>query len=359
MRHRKMLAAVGVMLGVLAVLYVLGAAARTSWDTLTDSVDTIRVVDDYVISGEQFGDLAVFARTITVAADGFVLGSATLVGDRVEMGGRVTGDFSATASQIVFGEFAHIDGSAALAGDRVLINGIIQGEIIINASSVILDEASLLGADVRVCAQTVDDRRAGAEPLLPCTAVASSQAGAPDMFISALWPLAMVLAGGALAMLPHVAAPLRLGRLDEGLRGHKLRRGAYGVALAGLWLLAGLLLAALPGGFITTLLLIAFLGASFVFGALLVWLGASLASLWLGLSLARLVQRPRWPAPLAALIGGLIISGALALAGPASLAGLLILGALAVIGLAALSAARASGAAGSSVRGDGSYFVQG
>lgn len=359
MRHRKMLAAIGLMVGVLVLLYALGAMARAGWNALTSSTAAIRVSDDYIISGEYPGDLAVFARTITVAPDAFVIGSAALVGEQVQMGGRVTGDFSATASQIVFGEFAHIDGNAVLTGDRVEITGIIQGDTVISASKVVLGEGSQLGADVRVCAGAVDDERVGAAPVLPCAAASPSFASALDAPVALLLSLAAVLAGGVLTALPHALAPLRLARLDESLREHKVSRGISGAALVGLWLLIALLLTLLPGGFITSLLLIGFLGASFVLGAPLVWLGISLAGLWLGRPLLRLARRPRTPEPFAALIGGLIISGVLALAGPISLPGLIILGAMAAIGLAALGAARTPGAAGDSPRASGSYFVQG
>ncbi len=358
MRHGKMLVAVGAIVGVLALLYAFGTTARAGWNALTSSPDAIHVTDDYVISGDQVGDRAVFARTITVAPDGIVMGDVALVAGQVQMDGRVTGDFSATASQIVLGEFARIDGDATLTGETVMIAGAVEGGMTISASKVVLGASSRVGADVRVCASTVTDERVNAAPILPCSAAAPSFLSVDAGPLPVLVLLAAALAGGVLTALPHAFAPLRMARLNEGLRSRMVPRLISGAALFGLWFTLALLLTLLPGGLITQLLLIVFLGATFILGAPVVWLGTALAGLWIGAALARLLRRPRTPAPLAALVGGLLISAALALFGTASLPGLVLLGALAVIGLAGVATLRAAGAVGDSPRRT-SYFVQG
>ncbi|HYO89442.1 MAG TPA: polymer-forming cytoskeletal protein [Candidatus Limnocylindrales bacterium] len=357
MRHGKMLVAVGAIVGVLALLYAFGTTARAGWNALTSGPDAIHVTDDYVISGDQVGDRAVFARTITVAPDGIVMGDVALVAGRVQMDGRVTGDFSATASQIVLGEFARIDGDATLTGDTVMIAGAVEGGMTISASKVVLGASSRVGADVRVCASTVTDERANAALIAPC-AVTSPSVLSVDAGPLPVLLLAAALAGGVLTALPHALAPLRMARLNEGLRSRMVPRLISGAALFGLWFALALLLTLLPGGPITQLLLIVFLGATFILGAPVVWLGTTLAGLWIGAALARLLRRPRTPAPPAALVGGLLISAALALAGTASLPGLVLLGALAVIGLAGVATLRAAGAVGDNPRRT-SYFVQG
>jgi hypothetical protein len=359
MRHGKLLAAVAAIVIALAVMYVLGTAARAGWNATATNADGVYLTDEYVISGERAGDVAVFARAITVAPDGVVAGDAALVGERVQIDGRVTGDVSATASQIAIGEGARIDGDAALTGDTVVIAGAVGGDVVITASRVLLGENSALGANAQVCASAVIDERAGAVPLAPCELTPPSFVDALEAPVSMFLLLASVLAGGVLTALPHVLAPLRLARLDESVRERKAARLLYGGLLAGLWLVGALLLTLLPAGFIASLLLIGFLGVSFVFGAPLVWLGLSLAALWIGRPLLRLARRPRPSAPLAALLGGLLLSGLLALVGPVSLPGLMILALMAVIGLAALGAARASGAVGDGPRRSSSYFVQG
>jgi cytoskeletal protein CcmA (bactofilin family) len=359
MRHGKLLAAVAAIVIALGVMAVLGTAARATWNTSAADAGGIYLTDEVLISGERAGDVAVFARAITIAPGGVVDGSAALVGERVQIDGRVTGDVSATASQIALGEGARIDGDAVLTGDTVVISGAVAGEAVITASRVLLGEGSALGANAQVCASAVTDQRVGAAPLPPCALAAPSFIDAVAAPVSIFLLLASVLAGGVLTALPHVLAPLRLARLDEAVRERKAARLLYGGLLAGLWLVGALLLTLLPAGLITSLLLIVVLGASFVLGAPLVWLGLSLAALWIGRPLLRLARRPRSSAPLAALIGGLLLSGLLALLGPVSAPGLLVLALMAVIGLAALGAARASGAVGDNPRRSSSYFVQG
>jgi hypothetical protein len=360
MRHGKLLAAVAAIVIALGVMAVLGTAARATWNTSAADAGGIYLTDEVLISGERAGDVAVFARAITIAPGGVVDGSAALVGERVQIDGRVTGDVSATASQIALGEGARIDGDAVLTGDTVVISGAVAGEAVITASRVLLGEGSALGANAQVCASAVTDQRVGAAPLPPCALAAPSFIDAVAAPVSIFLLLASVLAGGVLTALPHVLAPLRLARLDEAVRERKAARLLlYGGLLAGLWLVGALLLTLLPAGLITSLLLIIALGASFVLGAPLVWLGLSLAALWIGRPLLRLARRPRPSAPLAALIGGLLLSGLLALLGPVSAPGLLVLALMAVIGLGALGAARASGAVGDRPRRSSSYFVQG
>ncbi len=360
MRHGKLLIAIAAIVLVLGILFVLGASVRAGWNAMTNSPDAIHLTNDYVFSGEQSGDLAVFARTIMFAADGDLDGDAALVGDTVQMHGHTTGDFSATASEITLGESARIDGDATLAGETVMVDGAIAGDIHISASKVLLGANSQLSSDVSICASAVTDQRANAAPVLPCAPALSAPPlmTAAGTSVSAWVLLAAVLAGGVLAALPYGLAPLRMARLDEGLRARSGPRLIFGAALFGLWIVLALLLALLPGGWVTQILMIVFFGATFVLGAPLMWLGAALAGLWIGAALARLVRRAHTPAPLAALVGGLLISGALALVGLNSVLGIVGLSVLAIIGLAAFGAARAAGAVGDGPRRT-SYFVQG
>lgn len=363
MRHWKVLAALLALVVVLGLLYGLGATVRAAWLALADAGETIGLTDDYMFAGQRDEDLVIFASTIALVEGSVVEGDAALVGNTIAVNGRISGELSATASQIVVGERARIDGDAAFTGESLRIDGAIAGDVVVSVEKVTIGAGSRLPADVRVCASIINDERLDAPPVLPCR-IASPGLIAPvwaqgaDWAGAALFALAAALAGGVLAALPHALIPLRLARLDEQLRIRPMARLISGMLILGLWALVAVVLLALPAGSLRTVILILFAGASLLVGIPTVWLGVALTGGWLGTLLVRVAGRPRTPAPLAALLGGLVLCGLLALVGPGSTLGLIGLALLALVGLAAQSAGRAARSAISDPR-QTSFFVQG
>jgi hypothetical protein len=364
MRHWKLLTALVLFVVVLATLFAAGSAARGLLRGLAGGdAANVALASSYELNETHDGALVVLAQTITLGDGSVVNGDAALVGNSVELNGHIAGALSASASQIVIGPGATVGGDTTLTADSVRIDGALASAVTVQAASVTLGPGSQLSDVARVCAGSLNDERAVAEPLVPCTAPT------PNL-VDPLWlrdaaaagatvlALAGVLAGGVLAAVPHLVSPLRMARLDEGLRLRPTPRVLTGVVALLLWGVAGVLLMALPGGGLTQLLIVVFLGVSFLAGAPLIWLGVALAGLWLGRPILRLIRRPRAEAPWAALVGGLLISLFLALVGLSSTLGLAGLALLAALGLAAVSAGRAAGAVGDGSR-PTSYFVQG
>ncbi len=363
MRHWKVLAALLALVVVLGLLYGLGETVRAAWLALTDAGETIGLTDDYVLSGPHDDDLVIFASTIALDEGSVIAGDAALVANTITVNGRVNGELSASASQIVVGDGASIGGQAAFTGESLRIDGAIAGDVVVSVEKVTIGAGSQLAANVRVCASIINDERLNARPVLPCQIappglVAPVWAQGADWAGAALLALAAALAGGVLAALPHALVPLRLARLDEQVRVHPMPRLISGVLLLGLWALVAVVLLALPGGGLRSAVLIVFAGASVLAGLPIIWLGLALSGGWLGALLVRAVGRPRTPAPLAALSGGLVVCGLLALVGPGSTLGLIGLALLALVGLAVLSARRAARSASHDPR-QTSFFVQG
>lgn len=361
MRHWKIAAAVAALTLTLGVLYLLGQSARDIWQELGRAGEQIGLTDDYTLPADHDGDLVIFASSITLPAGYTISGDAALVSNWTQIDAQIDGDLSASASLIVLGPAAHVGGDASLTGESVTVDGVIDGSATIHASTVTLGPASQLNGAAQVCGTTVVDNRVGAAALRPCQATTPQPANPlwAASPVSALLALVGVLAVGVLAAVPHLAAPLRMDRIDAGLRLRPTPRLLSGIVVLGLWCVLGVvLLFALSGGWLTQTLFVLYLGVSLLFGLLLIWLGLSLAGLWLGRPLLRLVRKPNAAAPWAALTGGLLISLALTLVGLTSTFGLAGLALLTVLGLAAISASRASGAAGDPLR-QTSYFVQG
>jgi hypothetical protein len=364
MRHWKLLTALILFVVVLAALFAAGQAARGLLRELAgDDTPNVALASSYALNEGYDGALVVLAQTITLGDGSHVTGDAALVGDSIAVSGRIDGALSASASQIVIGPGASVGGDANLTGESVRIDGAVDGIVAVQASIVTLGAGSQIPELTRVCAGTLVDERADAGPLAPCNAPTpnlvdplwlrdAAAAGA------AVLALVGVLAGGVLTALPHMVAPLRMARLDEGLRLRPTPRVLTGVVALLLWGILGVLLMTLPGGGLAQVLIVLFLGVSFLLGAPLIWLGISLAGLWLGRPILRLVRRPHAEAPWAALAGGLLISLFLALVGLTSTLGLAGLALLAALGLAAVGVGRASGAVGDGGR-TTSYFVQG
>lgn len=360
MRHWKIVAAVTALICTLGILYVLGQSARAVWQGLAQAGEQIGLTDDYALSGDWDGDLVVFARSITLPEGSVVSGNAALVSDVAQIDSLIDGNLSASASQIGIGPGARISGNADLTGESVVVDGAIEGGFTVHASKVTIGEGSQLAEAVQVCAATVVDNRVGAAALRPC------QAPTPQP-VQPLWientaagilAIVGVLAGGVLAAVPHIVAPLRMARLDAALRLRPTPRVLSGIVGVGLWGILAVILLAMPGGWLSQTLVVLYIGISFVLGAPLIWLGVSLAGLWMGQPLLKLFRKPHASAPWAALIGGLIVSLFLALVGLTSTFGLAGLALLATLGLAAVAASRVSGAVGDGTR-QTSYFVQG
>ncbi|MBL8146700.1 MAG: polymer-forming cytoskeletal protein [Anaerolineae bacterium] len=361
MRHLKFMAALAALIITLGVLYVAGQSARAVWQELGRAGEQIGLTDDYALSGDWDGDLVVFASSILLPEDSTISGDAALVSNYVRLDALIMGDLSASASQITLGPAAHINGSASLTGENVTIDGIIEGPLTVQASQVTLGENSQLASGVEICAGTVIDNRAGSAPLAPCqppTLQPVNPLWAAGGVAAGVLALAVTLAGGVLAAVPHISAPLRMARVDAGLRLRPTPRLLSGIVALGLWGVLAVLLAALPGGWLSQTLFIIYLGLSLLFGLPLVWLGVSLAGLWIGRLLLHIFRKPNAAAPWAALTGGLLISLFLVLVGLTSTFGLAGLALLAALGLAAMMAGRAAGAVGDGAR-QTSYFVQG
>ena len=363
MRHWKLLAALAALIGILALLFALGQAVWGVWQGLSRAGEQIGLTDDYVMTGDWDGDLVVFASSIALPQGLTVSGNAALVSNQAVVEAEISGTLSASASQITIGPTGVVHGSADLTGETIRVDGAIDGDVAIQGQSVTLGESSQISGEVRVCASSIVDNRASAAALIPCAPPTPSlvnplwlQDGA--MIGLALFALAAALAGGVLAAVPHVVAPLRMARLDEGLRARPVPRMLTGIVALGLWGIVALLLMALPAGGLLQMAMIVFVGLSLIFGAPLIWAGIALAALWLGRPILRLFRRPKASAPWAALAGGLILSLGLALVGLNSTLGIVALALLAALGLAAISAGRAAGAIGSQTR-QTSYFVQG
>ena len=359
MRHWKFIAALAAIILTLGVLYVAGQSARAIWQELGRFDDHIGLTDDYTLSGGWDGDLVIFASSILLTEGSAVSGNAALVSNYARLDALIAGDLSASASQITLGPTAHINGHADLTGEMVTIDGVIDGQLTVQASQVTLGADSQFGGNAIVCAGTVIDNRAGGAALIPCQ---------PRQSASPLWAagneagvvlmVAVVLAGGVLAAVPHLVAPLRMARLDTALRLRPTPRLLSGIVALGLWVVLAVLLAALPGGWLSQTLFIVYFGLSLLCSLPLIWLGASLAGLWIGRLLLHVFRKPNAGAPWAALTGGLLVCLSLALVGLTSTLGLAGLALLAALGLAAIVAGRSAGAVGDGTR-QTSYFVQG
>lgn len=359
MRHWKLAAALAALVGVLALLFTLGQSARAVWQDLGRAGEQIGLTDDYVLTGDRDGDLVIFASTITLPEGSRVSGDAALVSNYAQLDALIAGDLSASASQIVLGPGAVVGGNADLTGESVTVEGVIEGQLTVQASQVTLGAGSQLGSAAQVCAGTVIDNRSDGAALIPCQPRQSvNPLIAAGGVAAGVLALIGVLTGSVLAAVPYIVAPLRMARLDAGLRLHPTPRLLSGIVALGLWGVLAVLLAAMPGGWLSQTLLVLYLGVSLLFGLLLVWLGVSLAGLWIGRLLLRVFRKPNANAPWAALTGSLLITLFLALAGLTSTLGLAALALLATLGLAAISASRAAGAIGDGTR-QTSYFVQG
>lgn len=361
MRHWKIMAALAALVITLGVLYAAGQSARAVWRELGRAGEQIGLTDDYALSGDWDGDLVIFASSILLPEGSTVNGDAALVSNYARIDAQITGGLSASSSQIALGPTAHISGDADLTGESVRVDGVIEGDLTVQASQVTLGEDIQVGGTLDICASTVVDDRAGDAAITPCQPAALQPVNplwAAGGVAASVFALACALAGGVLAAVPHIAAPLRMACLDAGLRLRPAPRALAGIVVLGLWGVLAILLAALPGGWLAQALFILYLGLSFLLGLPLIWLGASLAGLWIGRLLLHIFRRPNAGAPWAALIGGLLISVTLLLLGLTSTLGLAGLALLAALGLAALIAGRAAGAVGDGAR-QTSYFVQG
>lgn len=306
-----------IILGLIIILLVLAVALRSPRPVMRD--DGVIVASIYRQVGQSEGDLVVTGQELFIDPEAHVIGNASLIGQRVEIGGQIDGDVIVLADETVILPDAVVGGSLHILGEAAQVDGKIDGDLQLHSSSADVAPTAEIGGVVRVCdPNLISGLSAERQRVEPCDELdvfapliaLRNGVSLREQLPAPLDTMSLVIGGllfvGVTGLMVTIL-PLRVSRVEEAIRQRPL--SLLGVGAAVYMLAVGLSIAVIItlAGFPPLALVVVPLFAVVMFGAgIFTLFGLPTMALIIGDALiARMGQRQ--PPVIAAVFGAAVL----------------------------------------------------